>query len=192
MNRRELLQLIAAATGCAMIGTNAFAYQPAPAASPLNETLFNQQHIDLLNEIAETIIPKTDTPGAKDAQVGQTMVVMVADCYDQSDKKVFMDGLKKINKFSLNEYQKDFMALSAKQKKALLTELDQQANEYNASGLKQQTGLPHYFTLMKQLTLFCFFTSKVGATKVLRYVAVPGKYDGDLPYKKGDPAWATG
>ena len=40
-------------------------------------------------------------------------------------------------------------------------------------------------------TLYCFFTSQVGATKVLRYVSIPGKYDGALPYKKGDKAWAT-
>jgi hypothetical protein len=45
--------------------------------------------------------------------------------------------------------------------------------------------------LVKQLTLMVFFTSKVGATEVLRYVAVPGRYDGNMPYKKGDRAWAT-
>ena len=51
--------------------------------------------------------------------------------------------------------------------------------------------VPHYFTLMKQLTLFSFFTSEVGATKALRYVSIPGRYDGDMPYQKGDRAWAT-
>jgi len=49
----------------------------------------------------------------------------------------------------------------------------------------------HYFTMMKQLTLFGYFTSKPGATQALRYVAVPGHYDGCMPYKKGDKAWAT-
>jgi hypothetical protein len=44
---------------------------------------------------------------------------------------------------------------------------------------------------MKQLAILGYFTSKEGATKALRYVAVPGKYDGALPYKKGDKAWAT-
>jgi hypothetical protein len=45
--------------------------------------------------------------------------------------------------------------------------------------------------MMKQLTLFGFFTSKEGATQALRYIAVPGHYDGAYPYKKGDKAWAT-
>ena len=49
----------------------------------------------------------------------------------------------------------------------------------------------HYFHLMKQLTLLGFFTSEPGANKALRYIAVPGHYDGCVPYKKGDKAWAT-
>jgi hypothetical protein len=43
---------------------------------------------------------------------------------------------------------------------------------------------------MKQLTLFCFFTSKPGMTQALRHQQVPGRYDGAFPYKKGDRAWA--
>ena len=50
---------------------------------------------------------------------------------------------------------------------------------------------PHYFGMMKQLTLWGYFTSKPGATQALRYVAVPGRYEGCIPYKKGDKAWAT-
>jgi hypothetical protein len=51
--------------------------------------------------------------------------------------------------------------------------------------------MPHYFTMIKQLAIFGFFTSKVGATGVLQYVAVPGRYDGDLAYVPGTPAWGT-
>jgi hypothetical protein len=60
----------------------------------------------------------------------------------------------------------------------------------NTSFKKEQMPA-HYFTMMKQLTLWGFFTSEPGATKALRYVAVPGKYEGCIPYKKGDKAWAT-
>ena len=44
--------------------------------------------------------------------------------------------------------------------------------------------------MMKELTLLGYFTSEVGATKALRYLPVPGRYDGNVPYKKGDRAWA--
>jgi hypothetical protein len=81
------------------------------------------------------------------------------------------------------------MKLSAAQKQVLLSEIDGEAKKYiaqNATGANP----PHYFTLMKQLTLLGFFTSKPGATQVLRYNPVPGKYEGCIDYKKGETSWA--
>ena len=75
------------------------------------------------------------------------------------------------------------------QRKALLTEIDKEANAYNKS--KKPEDPAHYFSLMKQLTLLGYFSSEIGATQALRYVAVPGRYEGCIPYKKGDKAWAT-
>ena len=56
---------------------------------------------------------------------------------------------------------------------------------------KEFEGSPsHYYTMMKQLTLWGFFSSKTGMTETLRHLPVPGRYDGALPYAKGDKAWA--
>ncbi|MDQ6609151.1 MAG: gluconate 2-dehydrogenase subunit 3 family protein, partial [Bacteroidota bacterium] len=66
-------------------------------------------------------------------------------------------------------------------------EANKQKND--ATYVKQRMS-PHYFTMMKQLALLGFFTSKPGATQALRYNPVPGKFEGIIPYKKGDRAWA--
>lgn len=203
MNRRDLLKMITAATGVAMVG-NVMAYEIIPAV-PLKDTGFTKEEVSFLNEIGEVILPRTDTPGAKDADVGTTMAVLVADCYPAAMQKAFRDGLKDLNATAKDKYGKDFLLLSADDKKALLTTLDSEARSYNSEqklgsvensspsswGPQEPTAIPHYFSLIKQLVLFSFFTSETGATKVLRYVAIPTKYDGDLPYKKGDRAWAT-
>jgi Gluconate 2-dehydrogenase subunit 3 len=91
------------------------------------------------------------------------------------------------------------------QRHDLLVSLEKEAKPYNQQiddkekeqkdaakkAAKEFDGTPkHYYTMMKQLTLIGFFTSKTGATETLRHVQVPGKYDGALPYKKGDKAWA--
>ena len=81
------------------------------------------------------------------------------------------------------------MEIDAAQRKALLTEIDTEANKYMAE--KKGEDPKHYFRMMKELTLLGYFTSEIGATQALRYVAVPGKYEGCVPYKKGDRAWAT-
>ena len=54
---------------------------------------FTPDDIVFLNEVAETILPKTNTPGAKEANVGEFMTVIVKDCYKPEEAKVFMEGM---------------------------------------------------------------------------------------------------
>lgn len=204
MERRDLLKMIMLATGTAMVGAPAMGYEKIPPV-PLSDTPFSKDDVAFMNEVAEVILPQTDTPGAKAANVGATMAVIAADCYTEAQRKQFRQGLQDIDARAKADLGKPFLLLSSAQRTALLTTLNEEALAFNA---KQGTTyvvrdkpssrepgtdlpLPHAFSLIKQLTLYTFFTSETGAKKVLRYVAVPGYYDGDLPYKKGDKAWAT-
>ena len=187
MERRELLKMITLATGGALIGGELLLSGCKINAKP--EGIFSADDIAFLDEMAETIIPKTNTPGAKDAEVGKFMTIMVNDCYEAKDQKIFHNGLIKLEEVSKKKFSSSFMKITAEQRKELLIELDKEAKAYQSA--KKETEPNHYFTMMKQLTLFGFFTSKPGATEALRYVAIPGKYEGSVPYKKGDKAWAT-
>ncbi|MFT3756429.1 MAG: gluconate 2-dehydrogenase subunit 3 family protein [Pseudoxanthomonas sp.] len=178
MERRELLKMIAAATGAAMIGIPAFVHGQSPV--PAGQGAFSDGEVAMLDEIAETILPRTDTPGAKDAGVGVFMARYVSDCLLPQDQAAFRAGLADLDKRAGGS----FVALAADARAGLLRVVDAEAR---ASGNPQ----PHYFTMMKQTAIFGFFTSEIGATQVLRYVAVPGYYDGDMPYEPGTPAWAT-
>lgn len=190
MDRRELLKMIASATGVAMVGMPAFVLGQAPVPQAANG--FTADEVALLDEIAEAIIPRTDTPGAKDAKVGAFMARFVTDCYSREDQAAFRAGMADLDKRAGGS----FLAMPAAARLQLLTGLDQEAGEQArkarvaADGSGSRGGV-HYFTMIKQLVLFSFFTSKVGATEVLRYDPVPGHYDGDLPYEPGTPAWAT-
>lgn len=150
---------------------------------------FSNDDVALLDEVAETILPKTKTPGAKDAQVGLFMTVMVNDCYTEADQKTFHEGMKKLDEACDKLNKTNFIKATFNQRHALLLNLDKEQTNYQKS---KKPGDPnHYFTMMKQLTLMGFFTSKPGANEALRYIAVPGKYEGCIPYKQGDRAWAT-
>jgi hypothetical protein len=186
MNRREALSRVAIIMGGTVLGAEAFLSGCKTAKTGLS---FSKDDIAFLNEVAETILPATQTPGAKEAKVGEFMQVMVTDCYEAKDQTIFMEGIKKLDEASKKLNNKSFMESDATGRHNLLVALDKEAKEY------QKTAKPespkHYFTMMKELTLTGFFTSEVGATKALRYVAVPGKFVGSYPYKKGDKAWAT-
>ena len=190
MNRRDALSRVALILGGTVVGANAFleGCKPADKKAAAART-FSDGDSAYLDEIADTIIPTTNTPCAKAAKVGAFMTVMVNDCYDEKDQQIFFDGMKQLNEASDKKFGKSFMDIDAAQRKTLLTEIDAEAKKYMAE--KKSEDPKHYFRMMKELTLLGYFTSEIGATQALRYVAVPGKYEGCVPYKKGDRAWAT-
>ena len=192
MDRRELLKMVAMLTGGMVIGGEVFlssCNNTDTTAKTATSGAFSNDDIAFLDEVAETILPKTSTPGAKDAQVGAFMTVMVNDCYPEADQKIFHEGMKKLDDASNKLNNASFIKSTTEQRHALLVNLDKEAKESQKT--KKADDPNHYFSMMKQLTLLGFFTSKPGATQALRYVAVPGKYEGCIPYKKGDRAWAT-
>jgi len=187
MERRDLLKMIAVLTGGVFIGGEMLTgCKTGPSIGGLT---FSAGDTAFLNEVAETILPATKTPGAKEAKVGELMVVMVNDTYEDKDQKIFHEGINKLDEACKKACGNTFLDATPAQRTALLTTLDKEAKDYQKS--KKAEDPNHYFTMMKQLTLFGYFTSKEGATQALRYIAVPGKFVGDYPYKKGDKAWAT-
>jgi len=209
MNRREAIQRVAMIIGGSVIGANLFLEGCTRPASKDVQALFTADQTDLLGDLAEAILPKTSTPGAKEAGVGSFIPVMVRDCYTEKQQHAFLTGLATLDDKAKEVKGKPFLELSAADRTAVANALDKEAVAYNKKQEEEQKDIrdknrvkqnelfrdvendaPHWFTLFKQLTLTGFFNSELGCTKALRYVKIPGKYDGYLPYKKGDKAFA--
>lgn len=186
MNRRELLKMIALVTGGAVVGGELFLAGYRSGGDVVPE--FNEDTLALLDEIAETIIPTTSTPGAKAAKVAAFMEVFVTDCYEEADRKIFLGGVVKLNDACREMHGRPFMKASPEERKSLLIALDREARAHAQA--KAATDRAHYFTLMKQATILGFFTSETGCTQTLRHVPIPGTYDGAYPYARGDRAWS--
>jgi len=211
MDRRELLKMVAALTGGVVIGANSFLTGCNTEDKTGTSLTFSENDIAFLDEVADTILPTTKTPGAKAAKVGQFMTVMVNDCYEEKNQKIFHEGMGKLDDASKKKFSNAFMKITPQERHDLLVQVDQETKDYQKkkaefdkiqnekeiseksagnTEFKKEDYPPHYFVMMKQLTLLGYFTSEIGATQALRYVAVPGKYEGCIPYKKGDRAWA--
>jgi hypothetical protein len=191
MNRREALSSVALLLGGTIIGGEMFLSGCTNADKKIGMAglNFSPDDIAFLDEVGETIIPATDTPGAKETKIGEFMHTIVRDCYEPENQQIFMQGMGKLNDASQKMNGKSFLESSPAERKTLLIELDKEQKTYTAA--KKDSDPNHYFRMMKELTIWGYFTSEPGATKALRYVAVPGKYEGTIPYKKGDKAWAT-
>lgn len=186
MERREAVKYISILLGGTLVGGNAFL---SGCKSEDSKTMtFSQDDVAYLDEIAETILPATSTPGAKAAKVGQFMTVMVNDCYTEADQKVFHEGMDKLNKAAEKKFDKGFMSLTPQQRHDLLVGLDAEQKDHQKN--KKEEEPSHYFRMMKELTLLGYFTSEIGSKQARRYVPVPGRFEGCIPYKKGDKAFA--
>ena len=183
MQRRELIQLIAGMTGCAFAGHDAlWAAGDSPAPLP-----YSGSDVDFFDDVAETILPKTDTPGARDAAVGQYIARYSAACYPPGHIALLKSGISDIDARMQALEGKGFRQANEAAKISLLTQIDREAKEHaRRAEAKPGDDSPHYFTLMKQLTLIGFFTSEPGATRVVRYRPVPDRYRGCIPYVKGE------
>jgi hypothetical protein len=222
INRREaILRMSVLLGGVALIGSGALISGCKAEKTGTLGTPFTADDIAYLDEIADTILPTTSTPGAKAAKTGAFMALMVTDTYHEDDDKTFREGMRKLDELSKQKNGgASFMKATPAQRLALLQELDKEQHDYSekqrAERLKKsdafinstsQQNAPEakinpatqiaseppskYFRMMKELALLGYFTSEVGATQALRYVESPGRYDPCVPYKAGDRDWAS-
>lgn len=189
MDRREAIAHVGWILGGTIIGSGIFLGSGCRTEGENTKDFFDAETIALLNEMGETILPQTTTPGAKEAKVGEFMNIMVRDCYTPEDQGIFRQGIRRLERKCVEETGKPFMECSPEERTGFFVEMDNLQKAYMASKRPDQPS--HYFRMLKELTLLGFFTSEVGSTKALRYIETPGKYDGDVPYKKGDRLWAN-
>jgi hypothetical protein len=130
-------------------------------------------HSQMIAEIAEMILPKTSTPGAKEAQVPQFIEFMLKDCYKDEQQKAFFAGLDKLNDGADGDFMK-----ATPEKKMELLKVEDTAKEKS-----------EFWKTIKDLTVLGYFTSEQGATKAAAYLEVPGKYEG-MKLAKGQKVWA--
>ncbi len=228
IDRREaIMRVTALLGGVALVGGNALltgcrdadtkADNKASAAAGIDAP-FTAEDIAFLDEVADTILPETSTPGAKAAKTGAFMALIVTDSYQPGDQKVFREGMRKLDEASRKAHKVSFMAATPQQRLTLLEALDREQKAYSdnrdaENRKKAEQFLPdqrkeaskdaaapaaaitadppaHYFRMMKELALLGYFTSEIGYTRALRYEESPGRFDPCVPYRPGEKAWA--
>jgi len=208
ITRRDVLQRVTALLGgAALVGGEslaAFTFHEAARAAAMSQGIgaFTAADVALLDEIAETILPQTSTPGARAAKTGAFMALMVTDVYADRAQAVFRDGLKQVDDECRRANGVAFMSATPAQRLGVVQALDrEQKSVMDARQEPPPTRAPftpapptdepaHYFRMMKELALLGFFTSEIGMTQALRYIEAPGRYDPCAPHLPGDRAWA--
>ncbi len=181
MNRREVIKRTALLMGGAVSAPAMLGILKGCSAKPgvdwTPEFLTTDQAF-VISEMAEIIIPKTDTPGAKDAGVPAFIEQMVFKAYSDENREKFMTALQEFMTAS------NFLKLSAEKRAEYVYAEHEKA-------IKEKIQPRPFVLTMKELTMLGFFTSQPGATEVLQYAPVPGKYNGCQPLTEVGKTWAT-
>lgn len=154
---------------------------------------FVTQNRALLTALAETIVPGTEVPGARDAGVGDFILKMVLNCTERKEQNRFVDGLKDIQQHCQKEYGRGYEQCAAAEQEAAMLLCEREGRPKAGIVGKVEARLlgRSFFSLLKEYTVEGYCTSEPGATKGLAYLYIPGSYKGCLPLQPGQRAWAT-
>jgi len=181
MNRRQSMLALSAVSGHALFPEVLARFGSALAApaenAPWRPEVLSGEQGRLLEELVETIIPATDTPGARAARVHVFVDLVLKHCRNASEQAEFVKGLLALDAECRSKYGNDFVAIPTPSREELLQRLEAAADPFVRS--------------LKELTVLGYCTSEAGATKGLAYLAVPGEYRGCVELAPGQKGWAT-
>ena len=190
MNRRKaILRISLAGLGIAAAGT-AYKWWDLVKSPDLG---YLQSNKELLAALCETIIPATDTPGARDTGTHDFVIKMIRDCTPRKEQNNFIHGLRDIQSYCQSKYDQDFQRCTHEQQTAAMAHFEDKSKPYSGKLGKVELrlmGRP-FFIILKDYTTQGYCTSQLGATKGLNYVYIPGSFKGCVPLEPGQKAWAT-
>lgn len=179
--RRTAIKQVAAICGLALSSSSlsalAAAVAPPTDMNRSKKTLLDNNQLALVRELGEMIIPTTDTPGAIAAGVHDFINHFAVYCASKEEQQTLLDLLTRLNSDT------PFLQRGKQQQIDLLNNMEQAKNGFTQVDRNN-------FKQFKALVLFGYYTSEIGATQELAYLAIPGGYKGNFKFKEIGKAWA--
>ena len=193
MDRREVLKYTAYSLGLTLsAGTIASILSGCHAdeTTDWSPEFLSAQEVNFLEELSETILPKTQTPGAKEAGVVRYIDIVRPLRFSNEDNTNFKSNLAELMSLAKQETGNDFVRLSVNKKFDWVNAVDKASFEL----LNQNRDMPAeqrpFYLVLKELILAGYFSSEIVAKHYFEYDPVPGKWEPCIPYKDVGRAWA--
>ncbi|WP_086931742.1 gluconate 2-dehydrogenase subunit 3 family protein [Agarilytica rhodophyticola] len=189
--KREFLyrlgKLVGTATAVSLVGgcglSEAARYRQGLVADEDKGQVFNQSERAILHSVCDAILPETDTPSASQLDCHGFIEHQLAHCHPIEQQNNCRSILRKIQRCSRRQHSNDFVNLSQDQQQNLLRDVENKKG-FRASDKSK-------FQFLKALLIYGYFTSEIGASKVLKYEAIPDGFKGSIPYREGDKTWGS-
>jgi len=174
MNRRTVIKnFLLFSAGAALIPS--CLHEESKSSILLKNIKVNGDQEKMLAELAEKIIPKTSSPGAKDISSHLFILMMVDDCYSAEDQQKFIQGMNQFEAFAKKNYGDSFLQCTAPQKEELLKKIESKKD------VPEEVAA--FYAITKKLTIQSFTSSKYFLTNIQVYELIPGRFHGCVPVK---------
>ncbi|HPF47017.1 MAG: gluconate 2-dehydrogenase subunit 3 family protein [Alphaproteobacteria bacterium] len=191
LSRRDILERMAVVSGGAIslsiISACDNGISVPENTDNLNLKVLTKEQFDLVGDIADMIIPETDTPGAKAVNVHFLIDELAANWMLADEKDRFLNDLTVLDERIKRLYGNNFSNLDENGKKAVLDQLGSEmliAEDHIDSN-------KHIYQQLRELTIFGYYTSEVGATEELAFDPLPGDYHGCIPFSDVGKTWSV-
>lgn len=147
----------------------------------------------MIAELAELIIPETDTPGAKTAKVDDYIIKVLLNCSDVRKQNKFCEGIEMVETQAQRKYGKKFVQCSLPEKKDVFEQIaDHSGFSYRIlNRINNKFFGGSFYMILRDLTTEGYCLSKPGATQGLAYDYIPGQFDACTKLQPNQKSWAT-
>lgn len=187
LNRRQILERMATVTG-GVISISIISACDEGVSVPKNTDgielkALNRSQLNFVADIADAIIPDTDTPGAKAVNVHYLIDELVANWMVEEDRVNFLNALTALDERIKTEHGSLFADLTQEERGEVLDQL----------GVEMIAGDEdkHIYKDLRELTIYGYYTSEVGASEELIFDPIPGDFKGCMPHNTVGRAWSV-
>ncbi len=148
---------------------------------------------EIIAELAEVIIPGTETPGAKEANVQDYIINVMINCRPVKQQRRFLNGIEDLEEFAVNHYGKHFLKCNSAEKHAVVEYFSIHSGYTNKFINKVHDKIlgGSFFYIFRDLTIEGYCQSKLGATRGLAYDYIPATFEACIPILSNQRSWAT-
>ncbi len=187
MNRREALKQSGMILGYTLSASTLSQLWTSCKSAPALDwqpQFFSQAQAQTVSALAETILPRTDTPGARDLRIDRFIDVMVKNIFSTEDQQAFLSGLQQLEEDCQRATGSSFAELSDEKQEAYLLEQEKTANPVNhaiwGEVIGEKKPVPFYRQFKAMVISVYFSTEEIGKNH-LTYEPVPGQLRGCMP-----------
>lgn len=169
----------------------------SPSKAPLSwqPKVFNEDQARVIGAVVDTILPKSDTPGALELMVDRFVDIMIDVGYSDEEKKTFSDDLDAFMEGCQQETGNSFDNSTPEEKAAQLSAQEKIAGNYVRTVWGSRTGDQEpltFYRKLKGLIMSGYYTSEEIGKNVLSYDPIPGTQIGCIPLADVGNSWTEG